>query len=461
MKRLLNWLFAPVLPLYFGGDSGGGSSAPTQQTVTQTNLPDYARPYVEDMFGRASALTTQNPYQQYGGARVAGPSEMQQQAYGMVSGMQPAPQIGQATGMASDVFSRAQGVGSYSPNTNFNPGQSPQQVGTNQGYLSTGTGQWGLPSAQQYMDPYMQAVVDIQKREAERRSAMQGQADDGNAVLQGGDGAYGGTRNALVQAERERNLGQLENDIQAQGSSAAYSQALQAFNADQARALQSEMANQGAGLTAQGQRLQGEMANQGAGLTWNQQKLAAQQAGEQSRQFGAGLGLQGLQTQLGAAGLMGNLGQNQYNQQIGIAGLLNNFGQQYQGTQQAALDANYQDWVNQQMYPYRQLDYMNSILHGNYSPQTTTSIYGGYGSPVSQAAGLATAGIGLSRMMAKGGQVEDVNYRDIPDGYGIGVPSNYSTDVHAADEYAGPSYADETQVLPYAGLNELLISKIA
>ena len=32
---------------------GGGSSAPTTQTVRQTNLPEYAAPYVERVFARA------------------------------------------------------------------------------------------------------------------------------------------------------------------------------------------------------------------------------------------------------------------------------------------------------------------------------------------------------------------------------------------------------------------------
>lgn len=390
--------------LYPGGDSGG-QAAPTSQTVTQTNIPDYARPYVEDTLGRSQALTTQNPYQQYGGPRVAGPTELQQQAYGAISGMQPAAQIGQATGMASDVYGRAQGVGQYTPGSFSN--QSVQAMPG--GLQMVGTDQWNTGAAQQYMDPYMQSVVDIQKREAARQSAMQGQQNNAQAVIQGGDGAFGGTRNALVEAERQRNLGQLENDIQAQGSSAAYNSGLQAFMADRARLLQAGMANQGAGLAYGQQYLQAGMANQGA-------DLQRQQMAEQSRQYGAGLGMQGLQTQLGAAGLMGQLGQNQYNQQIGILGLQNQFGQQYQQTQQAAMDAAYQDWVNQQMYPYRQLEFQNNILRGNYSPNTTTSIYGGYGSPVSQMAGLATAGYGLSKMMAKGGQVEDVEdveYRDL------------------------------------------------
>ena len=61
---------------------GGGGSAPTSTTVQNTNIPEYARPYVETTLGKAGALTdtTQNPYQPYQGQQVATFTPMQNQA---------------------------------------------------------------------------------------------------------------------------------------------------------------------------------------------------------------------------------------------------------------------------------------------------------------------------------------------------------------------------------------------
>lgn len=389
---------------------GGDSSAPTNQTVTQTNVPEYARPYVEDILGRTQALSTQNTFQNYGGPRVAGTEALQQRSYDTAWNMQPAAQLGQATNIAQQAGAQALARSRYTPGS-FTPGNSPANVFASPVANSVGTVGFNGAAAQQYMNPYMQQVVDIQKREAARQSDMLGEQQNAQAV---GAGAFGGSRNAIVQAERERNLGQQMNDIQAQGSNAAFQQAQQQFNTDAGRFLQAGMANQGANLQAAGQNLQGQMANQGAGLTFNNQRLEAQQLGEQSRQFGANLGLQGLNTQLQSANLLRDIGQNQYNQQLGIAGLQNQFGTQQQTQQQMGLDAAYQDFVNRQMFPYRQLEFANNIVRGNYSPNTTTSVYSAPPSPISQVAGLGLAGAGIARMMAKGGVV-DVESREVPD----------------------------------------------
>lgn len=115
-------------------------------------------------------------------------------------------------------------------------------------------------SADAYMSPYMQNVVEMQKREAARQSGIQGAQQQAQAAQAG---AFGGGRDAIMRAERERNLAQQMGDIQATGSQAAYQQAQAQFNAEQ-----------NAGLTAQ-------QANQQAGLTVGQQNLAAKQGTQQ------------------------------------------------------------------------------------------------------------------------------------------------------------------------------------
>ena len=123
---------------------GGGSSAPTQQTVTQTNLPDYARPYFENIMNRAQA-ESYRPYTPYQGQRIQGFEPMQTQAQQEVGVMKDPSQFYNASNIAYDAATRSMQAGQ-----NFQPGQ------------------FGSEIAEQYMSPYMQNVVDVQKREALR-----------------------------------------------------------------------------------------------------------------------------------------------------------------------------------------------------------------------------------------------------------------------------------------------------
>ncbi len=164
---------------------------------------------------------------------------------------------------------------------------SAERIGTNS-FTQPGT-------ADAYMSPYMQSVVDIQKREAARQSGIQGTQQQAQAAQAG---AFGGSRDAIMRAERERNLAQQMGDIQATGSQAGFQNAQQQFNAEQAARLQAAQANQQTGLTA-------AQANQGV----------QQQAGLQN--LSAGLQTQGLQAQTG-------LQAQQSNQQTGLQALLAN-----------------------------------------------------------------------------------------------------------------------------------------
>jgi hypothetical protein len=92
---------------------GGSSSAPTNQTVTNTSIPEYARPYAEGMLGQTNALTdiNKNPYQPYQGQQVAGFSPMQAQGMTGIANQQVAPQITDASNFAFQ--SGAGGLGAY------------------------------------------------------------------------------------------------------------------------------------------------------------------------------------------------------------------------------------------------------------------------------------------------------------------------------------------------------------
>ena len=318
-------------------DSSSGGQ-PTSQSVTNLTIPEYARPYVEKYLGKAEAVADLG-YQPYGGQRIAGFDPFQLQAQQNVANMQTARQLGTATQMAGLAGLRA-GEMKYDPATleQFQM-QRPGDVST---------GKFTDPNMmQQYMSPYQQAVTDINKREAARQSDMMaGQ----QAAKFAQAGAFGGGRQAMVEAERRRNLGQQMGDIQAQGSQAAFQQGAQQFQMDQQRALQAALANQQMGYGTEQANLQA--------------KLGVQQLGEQSRQFGANLGMQGIQQQLASAGLLGNLGQMEFGQQKDIINALNAAGAQRQGLEQGRLDMDYQDFMRQQQYPYQQLGFMFDALRG-------------------------------------------------------------------------------------------------
>ena len=92
---------------------------PTQTNISQTTLPDYAKPYVTGMLGQAAALTdvNTNPYMQYMGDKVAQFTPLQQQAFTGAQNMQMSPQIQQASDLARLASQGAMNYGTYNPAT--------------------------------------------------------------------------------------------------------------------------------------------------------------------------------------------------------------------------------------------------------------------------------------------------------------------------------------------------------
>lgn len=328
-------------------DSGEGGSMPTSQNITQTSIPEYARPYVESVLGRAYPMISQ-PYQQYQGERFAQFSPLQQQVFQAARGLEAAPQVQTASNIAAAASMRGLGPNQYQP-TDYQ----------SQSFIQPGT-------AQSYMSPYMQNVVDTQQREARRQADISNQQMQAQAARAG---AFGGSRQAIMQSEANRNLQSQLQGIQAQGLQNAFQQAQQQFNQEQA------------------QRFQGA------------------QLGEQSRQFGAGLGMQGLQTALTGAGQLGQLGTQQFGQNLQALGLQSQLGAQQQQQVQNILNQQYQDWLNYQNYPYKQLGFMSDILRGMPLTQTAQSIYQAPPSAAQSVASLGLGAAGLSRLFADGGAV--------------------------------------------------------
>ena len=402
----LRWM--GVFGLNFdGGGGGGGSTTATQYT---SNVPEYAKGSFMDLVGKAEALS-QAPYQAYGGERVAQFSPLQKQAYGRAGGQQTAPQLQQASGIAGYAANQALGAGQYAPGT-----FTPLAVNASQlnNYLMgpaerVGTQSFTQPGAAvAYMSPFIGEALAPQLRELSRQSDIRGTQE---AAQMTKAGAFGGSRDAIMRAERERNLMQQQGDVLSRGYQTAFEQAQGQFNQEQQARLAAQQANQQAGLTVGQANLQSLLGTQQLGA---QQGMAAQQANqqalleaqrmyEQSRQFGAQQGLQGLQTALQGASQLGQLGQQQFGQEMDITGLQQKMGAEQQAQIQRILDQQYADFREQRDYPYQQLGYLADVLRG--AGGSTRSVYSTpQTSPLQTLAGVGTALYGASRM-AEGGEV--------------------------------------------------------
>lgn len=347
-----------LMPMSGPQDMGGGGGGSSTGTSTQiSELPEWARGYAKSALEKGAALS-EKPYQAYDAPRIAGFSPMQLQAQQGAAEMQTSGLTGLGGQVAGEAAMRGLGQ-------NYDAGQF-------QG------GRFGGREAAQYMSPFIQEALAPQLREAQRSSDILGQQNAARAV---GQGAFGGSRSALVEAERQRNLGMQMGDIRAKGLQDAYTQAANQFNADQARSIQ------------------------------------AQQLGEQSRQFGANLGLQGLNTALQGAGQLGALGGQEFQQGMDINKLQSAYGGQQQALRQQGLTQAYEDFQNQQNYPYKQLGFFSDMIRGlPLGQMTTRSMYEPAPNAAQQVGALGMGAYGLSKFMAEGGMAyADGGSVDAPD----------------------------------------------
>ena len=187
--------------------------------------------------------------------------------------------------------------------TDLSKGYAAQQAGAGQDYARMATDPNAIKA---YMSPYMQNVVDVQNEEARRQSRIVGTQQQAEAAKAG---AFGGGRDAIMRAERERNLATLLNQNTAQGQQAAFQQAQQAQQYGANLGLQGlSGAQQGLGTALQGGQL--GLAGIGTALQGQQGALAGIGAANQAYQTGiqgAGMGLQGVDRQLAgtAQGMQG------------------------------------------------------------------------------------------------------------------------------------------------------------
>lgn len=270
---------------------GRSQQAPTEQTVRQTNLPEYADPYFRRLLQGAEETTMPfdpetgaSTYIPYQGERIA-PSAMYgdiEASRAMVRGIAETPIAGMDEAMDAARLGMDYGrqglaglaqAAQYTPGTfeafdptqytdfreaeftpfnefeqyqfrgpaefssfEFRPDYQFQQFQYQQPERFTGG------AVQEYMSPYMQSVVEQQQRQAQLEFERQGAARAAQAVQAG---AFGGSRQAVQEALAEEALGRQMADIQARGSQAAFEQAAQQFGLDRAARMEAERAQAG------------------------------------------------------------------------------------------------------------------------------------------------------------------------------------------------------------------------
>ena len=228
------------------GDAG-------QIAGTESSLSNWAGDYVTDMLGRGWGMADEG-YQAYTGPLTADSSSLQNQAFMGLAGL-TLPTIDQTA---------------FSPSSFTDEGVS-----------------------QRYMNPYIDQALQPQLDEVRRQAQLQQNLNNAQFAKAG---AYGGSRQAVMEAENQRNMMQQMANLIGQGYQNAYTQGANQFNTEQ-----------------------------GLGLN------AATQAG-----------------------------------QFGLAGLnaMANLGAQQRDIEQQGITADYEQFQEERDFPYKQVQYMQSLLQG-------------------------------------------------------------------------------------------------
>ena len=438
----------------------GGGGGHTTSTVTQQNIPEEFYPYFERMLVRGEEASLQ-PYTPYEGQRLAGQTADTLASQGMVRdvAMRGQPALDMAAGMTAQNAADARALASreayqfspyagfqeseFSPYAGFQEYDGFQEYGGFQeydGFQEFGfdpARQFTTAEAEQYMSPYIQSVLDVQQREAEKAFER---SRSSRAAQAAAAGAFGGSRAAVQEAVSGAEYRDQLARMQAEGLQSAYSEAQRTFMSDRETQmmLQRQQAAEAArvqGLSAEDMaRVQAAQAVEAARVQAERAREAARvqaaQAGELARVQGLSAGevariqaaqaAEAARVQAGQAGenfardqfSLGALGQSSGMAQqlaalseqarsgdIQAAQLLDAMGRSNEARDQAELDIAYQDFLRQQGYPMEQQQQFSSMLHGlPIQPAGTTTQQVPY-NPIQQALGMGISALSLYRGM--------------------------------------------------------------
>jgi hypothetical protein len=216
------------------GATGLGAAVNAGITGTETGPNSWSGDYLSNMLGKSQALA-ESPYQQYMGPLSAGASGLQNQVFGGL----------QNTAFPSNLGQSFSSAGAYPAPTLGTSGTTPTTP-------TTPTQPTGI--AAQYMNPYLQGVLDPQMAELRRQNDITNMGTNAKMTQAGG---FGGGRQAIMNSENNRNMMQEMNKTVGAGYANAYDKAQQQFNTEQiqGRSLADLMAQQGnaqRGIEAEG-----------------------------------------------------------------------------------------------------------------------------------------------------------------------------------------------------------------
>lgn len=299
----------------------------------ESTLSTWAGPYVTEMLGQARAYgpagvtkegqafgtpfkaydaKAAEDYSKIAAGLVAGQSDLQTSAFTGIGSLTVPSSLSTASTQAQDIYSSAK---DYMPT-----------VGT----------------VQSYMNPYLEAVLEPQMREATRQSDI---ARRNMQMRMAKAGAYGGGRQAIMESEGQRNLETLLSDITGKGYASAFDTA---------------------------------------------QKL---------RQADIDAGIRGLAAQTGATTALTDIGAKEG--QFGLSALteMAKMGQTQRDIDQAEKTAAYAQFMREQEDPLKRLEFQRSMLAGYGLPIATASFYQPAPSTASSIAGGVNTSIELLKIL--------------------------------------------------------------
>lgn len=467
---------------------GGGGN--TTSTVTQQNIPKEFFPYFDRLLAQ-SENEMGKPYQPYEGQRLTGTSADTAGSYDLIRDIASRGTPGRdlATDVAAANVSRTGqimgGVGPYqfSEYGGFSAGQAQPYAGFSEtqvqpysqfsafgadpyadfreanftGYEFGPAETMTAQTTQEYMDPYLRGVVDIEKEKAREDFEI---AKAGRSSTAVGAGAFGGSRAQIAESMAERDLANRMRDIEATGLKSAYGEATRRFEADRAaradveakRAAEAARVQTGrAGEVGRVQsaeaaelgRIQGLSASEFARVQESQaaelarvqgisvqeaSRIQAAEAAELARTQGISIdeaariqaaraselarvqagqaaenraAIQDQLTMMGfsaeQASLVADLEEQARTGDIQAAQLLETIGRAQEAKTQAGLDIDYEDYLRQQGYNKEQIGFMSSILQGLPLRDAGTITEQTPYNPVQQALGAGLAGLSLYR----------------------------------------------------------------
>ena len=429
-------------PKFYGA---GTPSTPTEttQTLNQNSIPSQLLPYTQTMMGAAEnqiyqkdasgAVTGFQPYKPYStnaSDYVAPFSPLQQQAQTGAANLQTPGNFG----TASDIAGQA-GIGNLdSAGTAAQFGTQGSQMGQNAANVGAAGGlgygaqsaNLGMMAANQagqgynaganfaqqatdpnavnaYMSPYTQNVMNQQISAANRQYDISGAQEQGAATQAG---AFGGSREALMASENERNRNTAIGNIQATGYQNAFTNA----QAQQVQAAQLGLQ----GMNAGNQTIQTGLQGIGQGITGVNTALQGYQQGIS----GAQAGLEGVSGQQAgyagagqAAGTLSNIGTQGLAADTSVLGTQAAAGATQQAQQQQAINQAVLNYQNAQQLPLSDIGMMSDLIRGTPIGNATQTVYQAQPSAISQIGGLAATGIGAyGALNANGGVIEDKGY---------------------------------------------------